>query len=96
MNRPKFTPGPWKVIPATGYNRRIAISAKGAEKYSSRGPIALVGKRHKTAMANASLIAAAPEMYSELEYFIDLCERTDCEMYAAVAKKILRKARGEE
>ena len=96
MNKPTFSPGPWKVIPATGYNCRIAISAKGAEKYSSRGPIALVGKRHKNAMANAYLIAAAPKMYRELEQFIELCYSCDCEGYAHHAEEILKEARGEK
>lgn len=102
MNKAKFTPGPWKVIPADGDNCRIAISAKGAEKYSSRGPVALVGKRHKNAMANAALIAAAPDMFSMLQSILDDCEIcTACSHYPGditprqQIEDVLKKARGE-
>jgi len=94
MMETKFIPAPWKVIPADEFNSRIAISAKGAEKYSSRGPIALVGKRHKNAMANAYLIAAAPEMYEQLDFFLDYIKKHFPER-GKIIEKILKKARGK-
>ena len=90
MTKPKFTPGPWNVVLAADYNSRIAIAAKGAEKYSSRGPIALVGKRHKASIANANLIAAAPEMYEALFQFTysscKVCNYNHCGSYDFVEK----------
>lgn len=49
-------------------------------------------------VANAHLMAAAPEMYELLEDFVDFCDRGDPEGFYQmhhVAKKLLVKARGE-
>ena len=70
-DKPKFTPGPWKVsFPKKDdeWMTRIAVIAKNAERYSALGPICLVGKRRGiVSEANTFLIAAAPEMYALLE-----------------------------
>ena len=97
----KFTPGPWVIIPAREYNERIAIAAKGAEKYSSRGPIAMVGKRHKNAIKNAALIAAAPEMFTVLasiciEKSAHICQYRPESCKLCPIKKAIQKARGEQ
>lgn len=108
MNKRKEKFGPWRIIPAKERGDRIAIAAKGAEKYSSRGPIAMVGKRHKNAMENAALIAAAPKMYAELKDLLDAMESGCFPQvapgvdYPAVMekkwelRKLLKEARGEK
>lgn len=63
MNEPKFTKGPWEFDDAEHAFCRPAIIAKGAERYSTYGPVCLVMKRHPNYKANAKLIKAAPDMY---------------------------------
>lgn len=62
----KFTPGPYLFDDVKHAFRRPAIVAKGAERYSSYGPICLVMKRHKNYVANGRLLEKAPDMYGML------------------------------
>lgn len=64
MTEPKFTPGPWTFDDTTESFGRPAVVAKGAERYSTYGPVCLTMKRHPNYKSNAALIAAAPEMYN--------------------------------
>lgn len=96
MTKPKFTPGPWfrvgrsvrwkkeqKELPHRTLPNGLICSCKSAEDWP---------ECDAEARANASLIAAAPEMYD----FIELVKLTtnDINIYNE-AEKILRKARGE-
>ena len=66
-NTPKFTSGPWTFDDTEESFGRPAIIAKGAERYSTYGPVCLIMKRHPNYKSNAALIAAAPEMFCLLE-----------------------------
>ena len=59
----RFTPVPWAFDDTDESFGRPAIIAKGAERYSKYGPVCLVMNRHPNYKSNATLIAAAPEMY---------------------------------
>jgi len=86
MNKPKFTPGPWRnedgVIHA-GTNDHIAVM-KAMPEWED----------------NATLIAAAPEMYKKLEYLADVfrfgCMKHTDRTEALEIEEILKKARGEK
>ena len=89
MNTEKFTPGEWR--------------AEITRVYLSDGRMMWIeGKNFETQEANASLIAAAPEMYEFVKMFTStagqfLLSHADNgkEIYSE-AMRILRKARGEE
>lgn len=84
------TPGPWKVITtpyATGERYQIV--------HGRRRPIAvtIAGERpHHKVMADAKLIAAAPELFTALEDAIEFMESVDPDSFtlrdarAALAK----------
>lgn len=85
-SEPKFTPGPWTVVVNHPTNAVVRIHAKW-EDWLSDELAALYGPQEgekdengvwplgETRMANARLIAAAPDLYAALEYYADqLCE----------------------
>lgn len=102
MSEPKFTPGPWRVSGEPGC-RMVAINWK----HDGEQVIADIwgnGERHE---ANAALIAAAPDLYAELDRSTDLLEDAlkrlpqGCGLYRCIEdqiaenNKVLGKARGE-
>lgn len=112
----KFTPGPWH-IKCGSYCRIVDANEKPIAKteYQSIQSYSPYGQRrgiiddgNKERMANASLIAAAPEMYAELQDLLDAMEAGLFQQaapgvdYPAVMekkfelRKLLKKARGEE
>lgn len=87
MTEPKFTPGPWR--------KSFTTVDCGRGRYINQ-----IWWKHKDvaeAEANAALIAAAPEMYTELARIEDILEDSeDCgEISLDRIKTVLRKARGE-
>lgn len=94
----KFTPGPWKMA---ANSVQTAINTEDNEKH-----IAMVNynQRYMTEnehYANATLIAAAPELYNVLQEAVDEEEAYNSgkRVYALwfeKAKAVLAKARGEE
>ena len=112
----KFTPGPWAVVTNHPTNAVVRINAK-CEDWHSDELAALYGPQEgekdenevwplgETRMANAHLIAAAPDLYAALEglaiAYKALSEMTghtfhqdDCSRYQ-IAIAALAKARGE-
>lgn len=107
----KFTPGPWKA----GKNPCMTTVLDGHEgkaiymdEPNDPHHIAWANAENtegeldiETALANATLIATAPEMFNMLEKFVEITETSDVVPlvffeHASRVKKILRKARGEE
>jgi len=73
--RTEHTPGPWHLVPPDAPKSWPMIAAKVGERkpliccleYSKRGPI-----YHDDAVANARLIAAAPELLSALHRLVEI------------------------
>ena len=89
-NQPKWTPGPWKKREGAEW------IIDGAVDY---GRVASVGLGRRDVIANAHLIAAAPDLYTALEellgaYTIDAGE-VDRRLARKDAENALRKARGQ-
>ena len=103
-----WTPGPWYVKPSekipspywgSTSSTRITILDAPDGQYKPRHVIAQVAKGNGRGVANAALIAAAPELYKELEKHCALCMmmHPDCEgCEICDTGKVLKKARGEE
>ncbi|UKI31659.1 MAG: hypothetical protein L6W00_28665 [Lentisphaeria bacterium] len=110
----KFTPGPWFIKQSEEIrspystnvsSTRITILDEPGGQYQSRHVIAQVAKGNGRGEANASLIAAAPEMYYALKHYFDLIQRADYGDIVAEQKIFedicyiegaLHKAEGEE
>ena len=110
MSEEKFTKGPWYIkqseeirlpysinVSSTRITRITILDTPGGQ-YQSRHVIAQVAKGNGRGEANAALIAAAPELYKELEKHCALCmlmhpECEKCEL--CETRKVLKKARGE-
>jgi hypothetical protein len=99
MNEPKFTKGPWEFDDAEHAFCRPAIIAKGAERYSTYGPVCLIMKRHPNYRANASVIVKAPDM---IEFICDLVSACDygtehlSPSLRARAEKLISETMGEK
>ena len=95
MTEPKFTPGPWHVLregssdlfvePAIAYWSKFDIIGRNEEEKK---------EVWQTKMANAALMAAAPEMYDYLERQLRTLNPEGAT--AQMIRRILAKARGEE
>ena len=107
----KHTPGPWKVIPARGYEKRgwvdvvadrnsPVVGADSFVRYSCDEAECHHGVR--IAPANAALIAAAPELLEALEMIVSEADsytaRTGKPVYNWLdqARAAIAKAKGEE
>ena len=94
MSKPKFTPGPWLVL----HEGSSEVSVQADKKcICSLNYDPLPKEEVKKHLANANLIAAAPEMYDALKSVCISCQlrdhETDCGRCAIGAA--IRKARGE-
>ena len=91
MTNEKFTPGEWSVDIEHHGVRIIPNIAWLGEKSSME---------RQENIANAHLIAAAPEMYEKLKTVLALCEggllrKTRCDVLGNEIEELLKKARGE-
>lgn len=95
MSKTKFTPGPWKIV-----EDRVPSSL---EVYGGTIAICECWRRAnaETEMANAHLIAAAPDLYKTLEWVYttavehDDQDEFDWAIYCERLYQALAKARGE-
>jgi hypothetical protein len=93
VSAPAFTPGPWTVESrvAFGKNDYAVSPASGNDGFVAaltHGP---------DAKANASLIAAAPELYEALERINDTADiALDIDWIRRISRAALAKARGEQ
>jgi hypothetical protein len=106
VSAPNTTPGPWLItdsgtvyaLDERGKNNRFSVLLNGGFS---------VGYLDRTSdaelLANAHLIAAAPELYEALEVMVTFAERvialhklTDTNGICAGSRAILARARGEQ
>ncbi|GLT02830.1 hypothetical protein GCM10007897_42540 [Sphingobium jiangsuense] len=94
-----FTPGPWRVDPNANCDIQ---TSDGLLEVAATHPSLLTGGRNDPARArgNANLIAAAPELYEALSWFINDIDGThtvmlDFDANVERARAALAKARGE-
>ncbi len=66
MNKPKFTPGPWIIDPVRAGDKEIFINQPGDSWKRLEATVSRDDCDSKMALANAHLIAAAPDMYDAL------------------------------
>lgn len=98
MSEPKFTPGPWAYEMSDNYARIYLHNH--LDKKNIYGKDSLCGYCGE---ANAALIAAAPELYRELEELASLVQNSDSTYWEGVnpdevvadARAALAKARGK-
>ena len=109
MNEAKFTKGPWRVGPISAINGNVVslhrIECKGGligyGGFNSGFPDGAPGGPGPQVMniANAHLIAAAPEMYEEMQWALDVAEgRNVGATWGDLRERfrpLLAKARGE-
>lgn len=102
----KFTPGPWEA----GKNPYMCdlVEDYGKSIYVGNDSIAWAKVKNpnskkaiQKAIANAALIAAAPEMYEMLQFFCSrkhtpICKNAPDSCSVCKLNRILKKARGEE
>jgi hypothetical protein len=85
---PQFSPAPWKAIDA----HRVACG-DGVDDPLSNVALAYQGR------ADANLIAAAPELYAQLERAAGMLEMVSLQDHrnaACASRELLAKARGEQ
>lgn len=103
MSETEFTPGPW--VARVEYKKSrlskqtyTSLSIHADDKCISDA-VYVIHDNMDEAVANARLIAAAPEMYEQLKRHCALCmlmhpECEKCEL--CETRKVLKKARGEK
>lgn len=98
MSKPRFTPGPWAVIGQSEVWRYIVVKAKN-RRTTARVPFSKEGATldEITDRADATLIAAAPDLYAALELARERMVGASPGMNALIAQTdtALSKARGE-
>lgn len=92
----QFTPGPWSIL--FNDKTKVVLEESGVAIFVA-DTYAGFTKSDSEQEANAALIAAAPEMYKELEKHCALCalrhpEREGCKL--CETRKVLNKARGRK
>ena len=97
-NNPTFFPFVWQ---ENGYAVAKMCGKPSAKVENTTIPVACLSDftEPEKVLANANLIAAAPEMYEQLKRYCALCmmmhpECEKCEL--CETRKVLKKARGEE
>ena len=96
MSEEKFTPGPWSLL--FNDKTKVVLEQQGVAVFVA-DTYAGFTKSEEEQKANAALIAAAPELYKELEKHCALCMmmHPDCEgCEICDTGKVLKKARREE
>jgi hypothetical protein len=96
MSKTKFTPGPWRTS-GVGPTRKV-FHATDTSTYHVCEIHNDIGRNDLD--ANAALIAAAPELFAEVETLIGVLEvgtetQADQDAIIQYAKSVLAKARGE-
>ena len=86
---PKFTPGPWKVVPFTEPDLCIPDVVSESRISVCTCYNGSVGDVNET-NANARLIAAAPDLYAACEMIIRFENHVGAQMSAAGADAVLR------
>lgn len=91
-----FTPGPWSIL--FNDKTKVVLEESGVAIFVA-DTYAGFTKSDSEQEANAALIAAAPELYKELEKHCALCalrhpEREGCKL--CETRKVLNKARGRK
>lgn len=91
MSEAKFTKGEWEIVIGD------EVSDSTLRVFSGAVCVSYHGHYCQEAIANAHLIAAAPEMYEMLEEFRDFAVRQGWQhVLIDGANKLLAKARGEQ
>jgi hypothetical protein len=104
MSKPNFTPGPWRVdvcwpnlyVRHDGPGWPLADPLSGDFPSGAAANVGSGFHPHEMRLANAYLIATAPEMYEEL---VAMCKAIECAEFKEDCErigKLLKKARGEE
>ena len=88
MSKPAWTPGPWSVKSIPGHGDSI-VGAGGLQ-------VVRIGQISKMDLANARLIAAAPELYEALKAFMFADGHDDFEDEWPAARAALAKAEGRQ
>lgn len=92
----QFTPGPWSIL--FNDKTKVVLEKSGVAIFVA-DTYAGFTKSESEQEANAALIAAAPELYKELEKHCALCalRHPECEgCKLCETRKVLNKARGEK
>lgn len=77
MGETRFTPGPWRFDKPSNWHG-LAARVYVAEPYGEIAQVPIEAWRPKSVgMANARLIAAAPQMYKALQDIIDVCDQSN-------------------
>lgn len=100
MNRAKHTPGPWHVVPikpARDEDNVIVIRHGDISDTENEVTCLLpMSIDNQYRMADAYLIAAAPQMLLALENLMDMLDRLGSQHWAvSQAKRVIKKAKGE-
>ena len=97
----KFTPGPWTVEPVRDNNGKPYATSYEAWVFVEPSVCGLWAKEGCT-LADAHLIAAAPELYEALSEFVAVCDAAppvefinEIGRVVVKARAALKKARGE-
>ena len=101
MSKAKHTPGPWHVSDADSVNPRIDVSnGRGVAHATQRDQHPVIGQgiSIQEAMANARLIAAAPDLLEALETYAAVYAenwRPGMPILEPISDAAIAKARGE-
>lgn len=107
MSKPKYTPGPWVVEQLGHYHKQLSVHQVGRTDsarhvctiYGEKGAVGHFKEMSERQLADARLIAAAPELLEALSRVVQLarlqcanpsCDCVQCrlvaEAHAAIAK----------
>jgi len=95
MSKSKYTSGPWYRISKEGEAHKVSAKAEGCAPWICE---VYGGLRESTVVANADLIATAPEMLEVLEIALrhSNCPGENCAIdWHDLARVIIAKAKGE-
>lgn len=102
MSNTKHTPGPWAIGMRGGANSCVIYARDGADQFNDSGVAQIFGlyqnqpienQRDATALANARLIAASPDLLAALEATMHYVPKDSAFTYPA-ARAAIAKAKG--